>query len=316
MSNQPLISLCIPTNGIEHWVFPVLDSIFSQDFDPTLYEVVVMDNGNNENFFNRMQEYCVGKDNLHYSKTDSKLFQSEIACYQKASGVFIKFLNHRTKLKPGTLDALVTFVRENMTQKPVVYFSNGVLHSKEPIRRLPNFDSFVRALSYYSSWSTGMGFWKDTFDALPQPLQANELFPHTTILFCDRTNTSYIVDDRVLLEEIPVEHTSKGRYDLFSAFAIEYPCIIADLLRTEDITAETFLQIKKENLLFLAQLYRLFILKKIPCSYDLSSYSTSIRVFYNKTQVFLQALWLIIHETGHNIICKFRGCLDNKKLEK
>lgn len=306
MSKQPLISLCIPTNGIAHWVFPVLDSIFSQSFDPELYEVVVMDNGSNQEFFDRMQQYCVGKDNLHYFKTDAKLFQSEIACYQKAQGVFIKFLNHRTMLKPGALEHLISFVKENMDAKPVVYFSNGVLHSKEPIRKLDNFDSFVRALSYYSSWSTGMGFWKDTFDALPQPLQANELFPHTTILFCDRANSGYIVDDRVLLEEIPVEHASKGRYDLFAAFAIEYPCIIADLLRTEDITTETFLQIKKENLQFLAQLYRLFILNKIPCSYDLSSYGTSIRVFYSKGQVLLEALWLIIREKGHNILCKLK----------
>lgn len=307
MSKRPLVSLCIPTNGIEHWVFPVLDSIFGQDFDTELYEVVVMDNGDNQNFFDRMQEYCLDKNNLHYYKTDAKLFQSEISCYQKAKGVFIKFLNHRTKLRPGALEEFVTFVRDNIEKKPVVYFSNGQLHSKKPIRTLPDFDSFVRALSYYSSWSTGMGFWKDTFDALPQPLQANELFPHTTILFFDRTNASYIVDDRVLLEEISVEHTAKGRYDLFSAFAIEYPCIIAELLRTGDITTDTFLQIKKENLAFLAQLYRLFILQKIPCSYDLSSYDTSIRVFYNKGQVFLQALWLIIREKVHNIRCKLKN---------
>lgn len=307
MNKRPLVSLCIPTNGIERWVFPVLDSIFAQSVDTELYEVVVMDNGDNQNFFNRMREYCVDKNNLHYHKTDAKLFQSEISCYKKARGVFIKFLNHRTKLKPGALEEFVTFVKDNMEQKPVVYFSNGQLHSKKTIRRLPDFDSFVRALTYYSSWSTGMGFWKETFDALPQPLQANELFPHTTILFFDRTNASYIVDDRILLEEIPVEHTAKGRYDLFSAFAVEYPCIIADLLRTRDITADTFLYIKKENLGFLAQLYRLFVLKKIPCSYDLSSYNTSIRVFYSKGQVILRVLWLIIREKGHNIRCKLKN---------
>jgi hypothetical protein len=307
MSKRPLVSLCIPTNGIEQWVFPVLDSIFAQPVDTELYEVVVMDNGDNQNFFDRMQEYCVDKINLHYHKTDAKLFQSEIACYQKAKGAFIKFLNHRTKLRTGALDEFIAFVKDNMEQKPVVYFSNGQLHSKKPIRRLPDFDSFVRALSYYSSWSTGMGFWNETFDALPQPLQANELFPHTTILFFDRTNASYIVDDRTLLEEIPVEHTAKGRYDLFSAFAIEYPCIIADLLRTGDITTDTFLYIKKENLRFLAQLYHLFIMKKIPCSYDLSSYDPSIRVFYSKGKVLTQALWSIIREKVHNIYHKLKN---------
>lgn len=306
MSNQPLISLCIPTNGVAQWVFPVLDSIFDQAFDPALYEVVVMDNGNNQIFFEQMQEYCTGKDNLHYYKTDAKLFQSEIACYEKAQGIFIKFLNHRTMLRPGALEQFVSFVKENMEQKPVVYFSNGQWPNKPSVRNLPDFNNFVRELSYYSSWSTGMGFWKDTFDALPQPLQANELFPHTTILFFDRTNTHYIIDDRALLEEIPVSHASKGRYDLFSAFAIEYPCIIADLLRTGDITADTFLQIKKDNLAFVSRQYLNFVLRKEPCSYDLSSYDTSIRVYYSKTQVRLQILQLAFQKAGRLIARIFK----------
>lgn len=301
MNNQPLLSLCIPTNGVEHWVFPVLDSIFAQQVDAVLYEVVVMDNGDNRNFYNRMQEYCKGKDNLHYYKTDAKLFQSEIACYRKASGVFIKFLNHRTMLKPGALEQFISFVQNNIEKKPVVYFSNGVLSCKEPITRYTDFDSFVGALSYYSSWSTGMGFWRESFEALPKTVQANELFPHTTILFFDRTNANYIVDDRVLLEEIPVGNTAKGRYDLFYAFAVEYPSILCDLLRTGDISLGTFLQVKRDNLVFVSRLYLNFVLRKVPCSYDLSSYDTSICVFYNKTVVAMQILRLGFKKLGKSL---------------
>ena len=45
-----LLSLCIPTNGISEWVFPVLDSIYNQKVDDSLFEVIVTDNGNNEQF--------------------------------------------------------------------------------------------------------------------------------------------------------------------------------------------------------------------------------------------------------------------------
>ena len=56
---QPLLSLCIPTNGIAELVFPVLDSIFIQkDVPHDLYEVVVMDNGNNCSFKEKMIEYA------------------------------------------------------------------------------------------------------------------------------------------------------------------------------------------------------------------------------------------------------------------
>ena len=47
MEKNVLISLCMPTNGVIEWVFPVLDSIFGQGVDDNLYEVVVTDNGDN-----------------------------------------------------------------------------------------------------------------------------------------------------------------------------------------------------------------------------------------------------------------------------
>ena len=53
----PLISLCIPTNGIIEWVFPVLDSISAQKVDEQLFEVIVTDNGTNIDFYNQMLKY-------------------------------------------------------------------------------------------------------------------------------------------------------------------------------------------------------------------------------------------------------------------
>ena len=41
MEKNVLISLCMPTNGVIEWVFPVLDSIFGQGVDDNLFEVVV-----------------------------------------------------------------------------------------------------------------------------------------------------------------------------------------------------------------------------------------------------------------------------------
>lgn len=285
MADKPLVSLCMPTNGVEQWVFPVLDSIYSQGVDASRYEVVVMDNGDNENFGRLMQEYAEKHPNLNYRKTDAKLFQSEIACYRQAKGAFIKFLNHRTKLVPGALESFLAFVEQNLTEKPVVYFGNGELKQAEEICAWDSFDGFVKGLSYWSSWSTGMGFWKEDFDSIPENTVFNELFPHTTILFHQRQRGHYIVDNRVLLDEIPVGNIPKGRYDLFFAFAVEYPAIINDLFRSGDITAETLHDVLQANLRFVADLYYMYVFRKMPCSYDLSSFETSIGVFYSKAAV-------------------------------
>ncbi|MDE7422958.1 MAG: glycosyltransferase, partial [Lachnospiraceae bacterium] len=57
MLSKPAVSLCIPTNGVIEWVFPVLDSIYKQNVDNDMFEVIVTDNGNNEKFSEEMEIY-------------------------------------------------------------------------------------------------------------------------------------------------------------------------------------------------------------------------------------------------------------------
>lgn len=54
---NPIVSLCMPTNGVIEWVFPVLDSIYGQEVEEGLYEVVITDNGDNTEFKKRITEY-------------------------------------------------------------------------------------------------------------------------------------------------------------------------------------------------------------------------------------------------------------------
>lgn len=292
---QPLLSICIPTNGIPELIFPVLDSIFVQtEVTQELYEVVVMDNGNNQSFKQQMTDYAAKHDNLVYKQTDAYEFLSESECYKSASGLFIKFINHRTKLIQGTLQYFVNFIRQNEKTRPAVYFSNGVIKDIKGVAEYDSFDGYVRGLSYWSSWSTGMGFWKDDFDKIPKNTEFNTLFPHTTILFSEKNKAKYIIDNTPLLDEIPISHANKGRYNLFYAFGVEYPGIICDLYREGAISAETFLNVKNDNLGFVAGLYRDFILKKDKCSYDLSGLEKTLNVFYSLSSVKLLANKLLV----------------------
>ncbi len=282
---KPLISLCIPTNGVVEWVFPVLDSIFGQGVSEELFEVVVTDNGTNEDFCQQMVAYRDRHSNIVYAKTQALPFLNEIEAYKLANGEFIKFINHRTLLLPNALQSFITFVEENRGEKPVVFFSVGALEKTEEVFAYDSFDAFVKNLSYWSSCSTGMGFWKTDFENIPEDTVFNELFPHTTVLFWERNRNKYIIDNRPLLREMPVGNRPKGKYDLFYAFAVEYPSILCDLLRDGSICTETFLQLKEDNLRFIAELYTSYVIRKNPCSYDLSSFDRSIQVFYSKGYV-------------------------------
>ena len=84
--SQPLISLCIPTNGVIEWVFPVLDSIYSQNVDNELFEVVVTDNGNNAEFKAKFDEYQKNHENLFYFRSSGYEFLSEPDSYKNAKG--------------------------------------------------------------------------------------------------------------------------------------------------------------------------------------------------------------------------------------
>lgn len=277
------VSLCMPTNGVVEWVFPVLESIYNQGVDEGLFEVVITDNGHNEDFKSQIREFILKHQNIVYAETNALPFINEIESYKRARGELIKFVNHRTKLVEGSLNRLIEFVEEYRSKKPVVYYSNGVLEIDKKKHEYGSFDQFVKHLSYWSSWSTGMTIWKDDFEKLPDDVsEYNELFPHTNILFAERTREKYIIDNSVIFDEIPQGKKPKGNYDLFFAFGVEYPWIICTLLRDKSISVDTFKYVVDKNLGFIAGLYYLYCVRKKYCSYDLSGESGMYGVFYTK----------------------------------
>ena len=93
MSESPIVSLCIPTNGVTEWVFPVLDSIVGQNVSPELYEIIVTDNGDNQDFKQKMRAYQEQHKHIVYEETAALSFANQTEAYRFARGLFIKFIN-------------------------------------------------------------------------------------------------------------------------------------------------------------------------------------------------------------------------------
>lgn len=254
--NNPIVSLCMPTNGVVEWVFPVLNSIYEQGCDQEDFEIVITDNGKNKTFKEKIKSYNQQHLNLRYFETNALPFINEIEAYKRANGRLIKFVNHRTLLAKGTLEHLIKLAKNNFDIKPIMYFANGVLEKEKRIFEYNTFDQFVKNLSYWSSWSTGMTIWKEDFDELSTDISYfNELFPHTDILFAERNRRKYIIDNTIIFDEISQGKKPKGDYDLFYAFGVEYPAIILNLYRENSISVSTFKSVLKDNLEFIAHLY-------------------------------------------------------------
>lgn len=293
--STPLLSLCIPTNGVSEWVFPVLESIYSQPCNSNDFEIIITDNGKNEEFKHNIKSYIKEHHNIQYFETTALSFRNQIESFKRANGVLIKFVNHRTKLLPGTIELLIEYTKKNMQEKPITYFSNGILNLRTKEKMCYTFDDFVANLSYSSSWSAGIAMWREDFEKLTGKVDDyNELFPHTDMLFAEKERHCYVINDMAIFDEIPQGRKPKGVYDLFYAFGVEFPYIILKLYKSGSISAKTFQKVTQENLNFVAELYFKYLIKKEYCSYDLSGLDNMYCIFYKKRELNRALLKVIV----------------------
>lgn len=284
-----VLSLCMPTNGVVQWVLPVLESIYNQGVDNDSFEVVITDNGDNQVFKDKIREYEKEHTNIVYAETKALPFINEIESYKRASGNLIKFVNHRTLLVDGTLKRLVEYAEKYKDERPITYFANGALNLSKSKHEFESFNDFVKNLSYWSSWSTGMTIWKKDFDEISgDASKFNELFPHTNVLFNERNRGKYVIDNTVIFDEMPQGKRPKGNYDLYYAFGVEYPRIITNLLQDGSIDEKTHRFVLEKNLEFIALLYWQYNIRKEYCSYNLDGLDYIYDKYYTKSGLMLK----------------------------
>lgn len=290
--SKPVLSLCMPTNGISEWVFPALDSIYSQDVNTDDFEVIVTNNGNDENFHNRMVEYTAQHNNLIYQKTTAYLFANQLEALSLAQGEYLKFLNHRSILQKGALKQLIRLVQDNQVNKPVIYFSCGALQIKtdDKVLKCDDFDAFIANLRRHVSWTTGVGIWKEDYDRIPKDFQYDKISPHSGILFAERHKSQYLINDFLFAKDIDSSHAKKGKYDLFKAFAVEEPAILTKLFIDGDISSKTLKIVLNDYKKFVGELYLMFCIFKRPCSYTLTGFDDTMGIYFSRSSIYLEAV--------------------------
>ena len=273
-NNQPILSICIPTNGIVKWVIPVLDSIYSQGVSDELFEVVVTDNGGKDDL-----EKAIGKykhSNFHYYKTASQGFTNQIDAFEKCDGLFCKMLNHRSRMLPGSIEKIISLVTKYKDEKPILYFAEGRV-SDSSIIECNDTDTFVRQMSYWVSWSAGVGVWKsDLIDLRRKDI--NNMFPHTALLFGLRDESKYVIwNDKY---EIMADDSGKGGYDVFRTFGVVLLDILTEMRVNGRISLPTFISVKKDLYGFLCRLYYEEVMMPTEHTFVINDLSGSMDVYY------------------------------------
>ncbi|MBQ5935696.1 MAG: hypothetical protein IJL68_06810 [Bacteroidales bacterium] len=273
---EPLLSLCIPTNGRVDWISPLLSSIYSQQVDNSLFEVVITDNARNPELEKAVA--ALAQPNLRYYPTDSAGFTNQVDAFEKCSGIFCKMLNHRSVLLPDSIGRMIGMVREYQDSKPLIYCSNG--HIKGPsVIDCPDMDSFVRNLSYFSSWSAGTAVWKDDMKGM-RDKPVNSTFPHTLFLFQVREESHCVIWN------VPYQYlqddVGKGGYNPFEAFGITFPDILHGLEEKGRISEETYRHVKKDIFSFLKYLYFNEVIRPSKNNYILKDIRRIVTTNYGK----------------------------------
>lgn len=285
MESNLLLSLCIPTNGAAQWVIPTLESIYNQHCDTNLFEVIITDNGDDNILAEALKKYQYP--NLYYYKTNAKGFYNLILAMEYGKGIFIKMLNHRSILRPNSIQEILNLITENQNEQPLIYFSDGNL-GKQSCIKCNNFESFVSSLSYWSSWSAGISIWQKDMPILKQ-LEYNKMFPNTSLIFEVRKQSQYLIWNKKYQDL--QDDTRKGGYNIFKTFAVDYLDILTELRIKGRIKISTFNKIREDLYPFLRGFYYQTVVCKTQYTFQTENVKEYICLYYGPTKYYSMILW-------------------------
>ena len=255
MSNEILLSICIPTYKRESIVRDMLKSIYSQGVNHTIFEVCITDNSDTDETKKMLEAEFTGIDNLKYKKVTCKGFLNSIEALKFGQGKFLKLHNDYSYFKPGALQKMISVIKKYEMQQSEIFFSMGELKKKERLKEYIHFNDFMHDIHYFSTWSTSFSIWKSDLEKLlSAEVEINYMYPHTSLLYKLTDKTSYIVDDYNYVTN--AQPKKKGGYNLIDNFVRIYLTMVRkDLLYPGYITTCTYKKIEKNILRFTAYWY-------------------------------------------------------------
>lgn len=249
-----LLSICIPTKNRINYLKRTIQSIIDDDVDPSLYEIVISDNSDNDEVKEYIETLSDKKIKIIFFKNELKGFYNSVKALSFGTGDFLKLHNDYSMFSKGSFKYLVELVESNNTAKPIIFFSNGELKSKEILTEVKSFNEFIASTSYLNTWSSAFSIWKSDFINTKHDIHSvDSMFPHTSIIF-NCVKNEYIICNKKIMENISVE--KKGGYNIFYNFCVIYLEMLQKQVDSNKLKAKVFDRLKSDMLLnFIAPWY-------------------------------------------------------------
>ena len=128
---SPLLSIVIPVYNVENYVGECLSSIVTQEFDRSLYEIVVINDGTQDNSMSIVKQYARDYPGIIVFEQDNKgLSAARSLGMQKAHGVFVWFVDSDDYLLPNAIKKIISIISDasdiDVIAFPLLWrYSNG-----------------------------------------------------------------------------------------------------------------------------------------------------------------------------------------------
>ena len=167
-TKKPLLSICIPTRNRADVLNLCLKSIVEDSAFSDDIEVVVSDNCSTDNTKETVYSFSEKHQNIKYFMNDTDVGgdRNILLSLERGNGVFLKIHNDYSIFSNGALAFLLDLIKQNIAQKPVVYFHN-TCNERDPIF-FTDLNDLLKKEGHGMSWIGCYGYWKEDFQSFEE----------------------------------------------------------------------------------------------------------------------------------------------------
>lgn len=126
MSEQPLLSICIPTYNRADYLTGLLENITDDPAFNDAIEVIINDNASTDNTEKIGSEFAQKHTNIKYFRNQENVRDRNFKiCLGHASGRYLKLINDTVRFKPGALSFFLEVIKQNKDNLPILFSRGG-----------------------------------------------------------------------------------------------------------------------------------------------------------------------------------------------
>lgn len=251
---KPILSICIPTFNNSRVLKATIDNIIGKKIfhEGGEIEIVVSDNCSNDDTGD-VCKYYIDKypDRFIYSRNSENLGDLNFGlAISKGNGKIRKLHNNYYHFLDGALEVIVKIIKVSLQERPVIFLANGFnTNRNEPVFICENFDQFIRAVSFQSTWIGGFFIWEEDFIS-PSDFSrfASKSLSQTDILFrmVDEKKKSVIINEKI---SYSLRSWGRGGYNIAQIFGENYISLLKIYLEKGVLSRDIYELAKKRVLL-------------------------------------------------------------------